>query len=94
MVDLSALNVVGTKESGVAVGEVFCNGDGFIQVAFWGLKHGELASHIDGLVFFGGNRFGVNNADGELFTSVRSDSSGTESEKVEWVVDVDLLNKG
>lgn len=93
LVDLSALNVVGTKQSGVAVGEVLCDRDGFIQVALWSLKHGELASYVDCLILFRGNSLGVNNADGELFASVGSDSSGTESEDVEWVVDVDLLNK-
>jgi hypothetical protein len=78
----------------VTVGEVFCDGNGFIKAAFWGLKHGELASHVDGFVFFRSDSLGVNNADGQFFASVGSDSSSTESEEVEWVVDVDLLNMG
>ena len=78
----------------MTMGKVFCDGNRFIEAAFWGKKQGELASHVNGLVFFGGNGLGVNNTDGELFASMGSDSSSTESEEVEWIVDVDLLNKG
>jgi len=51
LVDLSALNVVGTEKRGVAVGEVLGDGDTLIEVAFGGLEHGELSGDALGLDF-------------------------------------------